>query len=295
LNQAGESLHQAQRERLAYIELRVFFMGELRRVDLEHRFSIKPAAASRDLNAYKQLAPDNLVYDASQKTYRPGDNFNPVFGFSPERTLTWLMHGFGDELDLRLHKSVPSDSAQFLINPDFLVVARLTRAIHAGCAVEIEYLSLNSGSSTREIVPVALADNGQRWHVRAFDRRNQRFGDFVMTRIVRVSPLAAPPAAHECLATDQEWNALLPLQIAPHPGVRYPDAVIADYAMHGGELNLIVRAALAGYTLNRWRVDCSADHHLDPAIHHLWLKNRVMLEGVASAVLAPGYSEDSKP
>ena len=48
---------QAQRERLAFLELRAFFTGELRRGDIEARFGIKPAAASRDLSLYRKIAP----------------------------------------------------------------------------------------------------------------------------------------------------------------------------------------------------------------------------------------------
>lgn len=63
MSEGKNAVSQTQRERLAYIELRVFFVGEVRRPDIEARFGIKPAAASRDLTAYKELAPDNLEYD----------------------------------------------------------------------------------------------------------------------------------------------------------------------------------------------------------------------------------------
>jgi hypothetical protein len=54
-------------------------------------------------------------------------------------------------------------------------------------------------------------------------------------------------------------------------------------------LRLRARAALAGYALRRWSVDCSPDHRLDAACHHLWLRNPATLYGVESAVLAPGH------
>jgi hypothetical protein len=78
-------LSHSQRERLAYLELKAYFVGELRRGDLEARFSIKPAAATRDLNAYRQHAPDNLAYDPYIKAYIPTPRFRPVFPFSAER------------------------------------------------------------------------------------------------------------------------------------------------------------------------------------------------------------------
>jgi predicted DNA-binding transcriptional regulator YafY len=47
----------------------------------------------------------------------------------------------------------------------------------------IEYHSVSSGRTVREIVPFAPIDNGQRWHVRAFDRKTQEFLNFVINRI----------------------------------------------------------------------------------------------------------------
>ena len=61
----------------------------------------------------------------------------------------------------------------------------MTRAVHQECPLGIEYHSISSGRTEREIVPFALIDNGLRWHVRAFDRKSQEFWDFVITRIRR--------------------------------------------------------------------------------------------------------------
>ena len=93
-------LSHSQRERLAYLELKAFFVGELRRGDLEARFSIKPAAATRDLNAYRECAPDNLAYDRYVKAYIPTEHFRPLFPFSAERPVlaaTWLWRWTGTD------------------------------------------------------------------------------------------------------------------------------------------------------------------------------------------------------
>ena len=55
-----EDLPKTQRERLAYIEVKAFFCGDLTRHDIERRFGVKPAASARDLAAYRRLAPSNL-------------------------------------------------------------------------------------------------------------------------------------------------------------------------------------------------------------------------------------------
>jgi hypothetical protein len=279
---------QTQRERLAFLELRAFFSGELRRGDIEARFGVKPAAASRDLSSYRDIAPDNLDYDAPARCYRPSSTFKPVFEFSTERVLAWLLQGFGDGLDLKLRQVAPCEGPGQLVKPDLEVLATITRALVAKRAVRVNYLSLSSGSKRRELVPVALADNGLRWHVRAFDRERDRFGDFVLTRIAKAQEIACEVAETEQIGSDSQWARIVDLEIVPHPGITWPKAVEADYAMTDGVLRIKSRAALAGYVLRRWNIDSSPDHCLDPASHHLWLRNTPTLYGVESAALAPG-------
>lgn len=284
---------QTQRERLAFLELRAFFTGELRRGDIEARFGVKPAAASRDLSSYRDIAPANLDYDAPARCYRPSASFKPVFEFSTERVLVWLLQGFGDGLDLKLRQVAPCEGPGQLVKPDLEVLATITRALVAKRAVRVNYLSLSSGSKRRELVPVALADNGLRWHVRAFDRERDRFGDFVLTRITKAQEIDGEVAESEQIGSDSQWARIVDLEIVPHPGVTWPKAVEADYAMTDGVLRIKSRAALAGYVLRRWNIDSSPDHRLDPAFHHLWLRNTQTLYGVESAALAPGASDST--
>lgn len=282
------ALSQTQRERLAHLELRAFFTGECRRADIESRFGVKPAAATRDLGAYRDLAPHNLEYDSVSRCYRPTPNFKPVFEFSSERVLSWLLQGFGDGLDLRLRKAAPCEGPGNLVRPNLNVLASITRALCAKRPLKITYLSLSSGPSKRVIVPVALADNGLRWHVRAFDRSKARFSDFVLTRITKTTEVPEDAGEDELLPADEQWARIVDLEIVPHPGVEWPAAVEADYVMEDGVLRLRARASLAGYVLRRWSVDCTDDHSLDPRSHHLWLRNTPTLYRVESAVMAPG-------
>lgn len=99
---------------------------------------------------------------------------------------------------------------------------------------------------------MALADNGLRWHVRAFDRERQRFSDFVLTRIVKASELEELVAEHEMLGADDQWARIVDFELVPHPGIEWPKAVEADFGMTDGVLRVKTRAALAGYVLRRW-------------------------------------------
>ena len=286
---------QTQRERLAFLEMRAFFTGELRRGDIESRFGVKPAAASRDLSSYREAAPSNLDYDQASRCYRPAAAFKPLFEFQSDRVLAWLLQGFGDGLDLKLKQAAPCEGPGNLVKPDLAILAALTRAMCAKKAVKVHYLSMSSGPKKREIVPLALADNGLRWHVRAYDRQRKRFGDFVLTRIASVQVLDDVVPESEQLVADEQWVRMVDMEVVPHPGVKWPEAVAADYGMAGGMLKLKARAAMAGYVLRRWSIDASDDHQLDSASHHLWLSNPQTLYGVESATLAPGRSKVGHP
>ncbi len=266
-------------------------MGELQRGDIEARFGVKPAAASRDLSLYRDIAPFNLDYDAPARCYRPSVSFKPVFEFSSERVLAWLLQGFGDGLELNLRQVAPCEGPGQLTKPDLNVLGIITRALVAKKAVRVNYLSLSSGSKHREVVPVALADNGLRWHVRAYDRDRDRFGDFVLTRITKAQEIDGDVAESEQIGADEQWARVVDMELVPHPGIKQPKAIEADYGMDGGVLRIKTRAALAGYVLRRWSIDASSNHRLDPASHHLWLRNTPTLYGVESATLAPGAQQ----
>ncbi|MCH8618129.1 WYL domain-containing protein [Undibacterium sp. TS12] len=288
-----ELLSQTLRERLAFLELRAFFTGKLSRGDIETRFGIKPAAASRDLRIYREMAPGNLDYDLAGRRYRPTASFDPIFKFHCERVLAWLLLGFGDGLELGLKLATPCEGPGQLVQPDMATLGVITRAMCAKRPVKISYLSMSSGQKRREIVPVALADNGLRWHVRAFDRERQRFGDFVLTRIVKAQEIDGEAEERELLGADEQWSRIVDMELVPHPGVKWPKAVEADYAMSDGVLRMKTRAALAGYVLRRWSIDATPNHCLDPASHHLWLRNTPTLYGVESAVLALGAAAEN--
>jgi len=283
-------LTQPQRDRLAFVELRVRFIGEIRRQDLVSRFGIQSAAATRDLALYKDLAPGNIDYDAKGKSYVLGADFQPVFDFPPERVLSWLTQGFGDGEPMLLKAWVASERPSRLTHPDLDVLATVTRAMHHECPLRIDYHSITSGQSEREIVPFALIDNGLRWHVRAFDRKSGEFRDFVITRIKAPALLnGSEVRANERSDQDIQWTRIVELELVPHPDQPRPEITEMDYRLDHGVLRMKLRAATAGYILRQWSVDCSPDHSLRGHEYRLWLKDHLALYGVKNALLAPGY------
>jgi hypothetical protein len=290
-NELLTDLTQPQRDRLAFVELRVRFIGEIRRQDLVSRFGIQSAAATRDLALYKELASGNIDYDSKGKSYVLGPDFHPVFDFPPDRVLSWLTQSFGDGEPVRLKAWITSETPSRLTQPDLDVLASVTRAIHQECPLVIEYYSITSGRAEREIVPFALLDNGSRWHVRAFDRKSQEFRDFVITRIKNpVVMKGAKVQSHEQSNQDIQWTRIVELELVPHPDQPRPEITEMDYSMDSGVLRMKLRAATAGYILRQWSVDCSPDHSLRGHEYRLWLKDHLALYGVKNALLAPGYA-----
>ncbi len=283
-------LSQAQCDRLSYIELRLRFMGDIRRADLVRRFGIQSAAATRDFALYRSLAPENIDYDAKAKIYILGQQFQPLFTYPIARVLVWLAHGFGDGAATVAERDISDAVPDRLSLPLPDVLAAVTRAIHQRCPLTVNYHSQSSGSTQRQIVPFALIDTGLHWHVRAFDRLSQTFQEFVITRILNpVVETGLAVEKHESSDQDFQWTRIVELELVPHPDQPHPEITELDYGMVNGSIRLRIRAALAGYVLRKWCVDCSPDHRLPWQDYPLWLKDPLTLYGVEAAVLAPGY------
>lgn len=294
-NRQLPDLGHSQRDRLAYVELRLRFIGELRRQDLAERFGIQTAAATRDLALYKELAPTNIEYDSRAKEYVVGTDFHPLFDFPPERVLAWLAEGFGDGDPVASRAGIACAIPMRLAQPDLHILSYMTRAISRGCALRMTYHSVSSGRSRREVVPFALIDTGLRWHVRAFDRKSREFRDFVITRIQNPEVLdQGEVEEHERSSEDAQWTRIVEVVLVPHPGKPHPEITEMDFGMREGALTLRLRAATAGYALRKWSVDCSTDHRLVEPEFRLWLKDPLVLYGVQSAQLAPGYAPPTR-
>jgi WYL domain len=297
-----ESSHQmddlppAQRERLAYIEFLVWFLGCATRKDVLDRFGIATAAGTRDMALYRELAPNNVAYEG--KTYLYRGSFKPLFTHDVHRVLSALTSGFGDG-DRRITAALLPHAVPARLNqPALDVLATVTRAIHRQQALKLTYHSLKTGPVNREIVPHALVDSGLRWHVRAFDRSKNEFRDLVLTRMenLRTWPDQSDKAhahAHEKQASDMQWGTELTMTLIPHPSHRHPQSIERDFGMKNGQLTIRVRAAVAGYFLRQWQVDCSPGSRMGGTEYRLALKSLSDLRGVVNAVLAPGFVKAS--
>ena len=131
LSKRLEDLSLVQRERLAYIDFRLYFFGEIGRPDLIERFGVAPAGATRDLALYREIAPHNITVDGSNKIYRIGQEFSPLFEHASLRVLSALSLGFGDGVNGSMQALLPCESPAALSIPKMDVLATICRGIHA--------------------------------------------------------------------------------------------------------------------------------------------------------------------
>lgn len=265
------------------------FVGHFTRAEVVERFKSGLSSATRDINIYKELAQQNLTYDNAQKRYFITHGFKPFYQHDKQKSLSEL----ASQLSVKIDDSsvqLPFEAPSQLVTHDISIVATLTQAAINIKPISIEYISLTSGKSSRVIVPHSVVDNGLRWHIRAYDTQTSQFRDFVISRITAAKIIDKPVEEKQKMLADQQWMRIVPLELVPHPSnIEYPEAIELDYSMKQGVLKLETRAALAGYILRRWNVDCSETASKNTPQYQLWLRNCLTLYGVENLHLAPGY------
>jgi hypothetical protein len=119
--------------------------------------------------------------------------------------------------------------------------------------------------------------------------------DFAMIQIMTAEIGAGEIREEETQQKDIQWNRYVELELVPHPtNVRNIEAIETEFNMKDGVLKLLVRAPLVGYTLCRWKVDCSEKLSIKNSECLLWLRNRQTLYGVKNLAIVPGYDPSKK-
>jgi len=278
----------ATRQRLQHIELMAYYTGLITRSDLARAFAISDAAATKDLKLYNDLAPDNLVYRHSVFGFVPSDGFQPQFSeLAPAEVLPLIASNlaaaggpYGDEpLYGIVAETLPLPNRL----PTRAILAQILRAIKQGRKLQVSYHSLSDRESKTErvIEPHALASNGLRWHLRAYNEATYDFRDFVLSRFSAAKML--PEEAESSAQYDDDWSEIVTLQLTPHPQLdaQKRARLLIDYENEDGVIAVPVRRALIGYLLQRLAVDTSADHSMNPNAHQLVVLNRDEIEPFA--------------
>ena len=245
-----------QDRRLEFIDFRLFWEGRLNRSDLTTFFRISVPQASLDLAAYQELAPGNMVYDRTQKTYVAASTFAPALT-SPDSShylneLLWREIGTVAASDSFIGwappvASLPSPTRQV----DTQILISLIRALQKGEALTVDYRSMThfDEPTLRTIYPTSFAHDRSRRHIRALSSKSQIFKDFVLGRIASVVDSLPPPSP---VPKDTEWETYIDVVIGPNP--TYPPnkckAIEHDYQMVNGETKIRARKPQL-YYLNR--------------------------------------------
>lgn len=266
-----------QDKRLEFIDFRLRWEGRFNRSSLTDFFGISVPQASLDIARYLELAPQNLAYDRSSRVYQITNTFQPMSRESePQRYLNELLATANGVIASEASFIGWRPPVAYVPKPergvDADTLAALLKAIREGKGVKFAYQSMSSPDPKSRIVsPHALAHDGFRWHVRAFCHSHLDFRDFVLGRILAVEGFE--PAGNVA-SEDLEWNTVLKLILAPHPGLADGKrrVVELDYGMKEGEVTLECRQALLFYTLRR--LGLNNPMATSPEAQQIVLKNR---------------------
>ena len=276
----------SQERRLEFIDFRLRWEGRLNRGDLVDFFGISTPQASLDIARYADLAPANLVYDRSGRIYLAGAAFKPVFPTTqPAHYLNDLLAAAaGLESEPSFMGWCPPVATTPIPGRTMsaITLAALLRAIREGCALRVTYQSMTRPEPTERVLsPHALAHDGFRWHVRAFCHSRNQFRDFVIARILSIAEIVQ---AMPLQSDDKEWQTVVKLVLAPHPGLSlaHQRVIELDYGMENGEAKLECRQALLFYLLRNLGLDGKTEKR--PEAQQIVLKNAEEIAHYLSAI-----------
>jgi hypothetical protein len=248
------------RNRLEFIDLRLFWQGRINRSDIMNRFGVSMPQASKDLALFQAMAPDSLQYSLSEKKYFASKSYSPIFIKPDADMYFWQMrddvHPVASAASVWLSEPPAHDMVCFPhrnVNP--LTLREIVVSLEKQQVIEIMYQSMSGDDpAVRPISPHAFAFDGHRWHVRAFCHVRNKYRDFLLSRILKVgqATLSYVPGSE-----DIAWNEFFDLVLKPHPDLTasQKSAVADDYQMVDGKLKLNIRLALLYYYLRRLGLD----------------------------------------
>ena len=273
-----QDLRWGVRQRLEFIELRLFWEGKINRHDLAEAFGVSSQQASADFARYIELAPANATYNRSVKGYVRGPAFAPALAEPDASRYLARLRLVSDSI---VESSIPvlSFMPEFDVVPgparriDAQVLQAVVGAIREGREIEISYQSMSRPEPERRwIGPHALAWDGFRWHARSWCPKTGSFRDFVLAR------MRCPGGTRKGNSSpraDKGWHDRVRVIIGPHPGLSEGQrkAVEADYSMTAGVTVIDVRACFLWYFLRRFGLDGDAASRR-PQDQHVALLNR---------------------
>jgi hypothetical protein len=275
MKEAAAALKWGVERRLEFIEFRLFWEGGVNRSDIIEMFDVSVPQASKDLTLYQERAPQNAIYDKSAKRYVASPHFTPIF-MKPDpdgylSRLRAIAEGLTDPGDSWIANPPQTDIA---LTPrrevDSIVLRAIIGAIRENRSIEIYYQSMNRERADpmwRRMTPHAFGYDGLRWHARAYCHVDNKFKDFLLTRILNLREMDDPGHGGD---QDRLWQETFELEIGPHPRLTQSQrAVVAkDYGMTNERAVLTIRYAMLFYVLRRLGLLGDATQQ-DPRTQHI--------------------------
>ena len=242
------------RKRQQFIEFQLAWEGKLQRKQLQDQFEISPQQSTVDLGEYSDAYPSNIAYDPRQRAYVRGTAFAPQLtdGDVSEylAQLEMLSKGYREESEIWPVNIPEFDTVAVHSRPIAPETFKLVlAAIRQRQCRKARYVSLSSGSEGfRAILPHALASDGHRWHVRAFDFDKRRYSDFVLSRL-EANGFTDTPG--DDLPRDVDWTSTIQLILTTDPAMPEPrrERLESEYRMRKGALKIKIRQAMLFYYL----------------------------------------------
>lgn len=257
-----EDLKPLDAERLAYVDFKLYFTGTIKRSDMKDMFDLGDAAASKIFSKYKELRKCNMDYTRQQHSNTIcRESFKPLVKFEAEVALGMLANGFNKNklVDRPIQPYARVGKVPNQLNVEG--VAKITRAISCGYAIQCNYISAHSNNhEQRTLLPLALVFDGKTWMYRAYDRSDNSFKHFYFSRSKNITELPCEEAkAHEVLLRDKLWNTQIPLLLKLHERLSdaQKDAVRYEFSMDEDADELVVteKASLYWILSKQWFID----------------------------------------
>jgi predicted DNA-binding transcriptional regulator YafY len=217
------------------------------------------------LAQYQKLEPANLRYDSSEKRYVPTLEFKPRFMTPNADRYLVQLQAIADNV-IGLSDTWITDAPNVGVMPvperriDSKIFKRLVAAIRGQRSIEVHFQSMNVNRPEaiwRRITPHAFANDGLRWHVRAFCHIDRTFKDFILSRC---RDLRNEDEAGAKGAEDSRWHTIFDVVLKPNPQLTDSQqlTIAMDYDMNDGRAIVPVRQALLYYFEKRLRLDLDA-------------------------------------
>lgn len=265
------------RQRLEFIDFRLFWYGRFNRRALMDTFGISPQQASADIRVYQERAANNLSYDTVQKAYFRTGTFVPEF--MRDAAERYLLQAAAVKNDWMLKENTwfeQMPSIEYVTlrtkRTRSIILLQILDAIRNVQQIDLQYSSLTGSSfRVRTISPHSLFYNAGKWYARSWSLEHNDFRDYNLNRIEQVTN---PKPRFIDRSLDYEWTQKINLEIVPNselpPAQRA--AIAIEYDMAEEHLKIACRLSMTFYLMSEYNLDVEKGK-LKPAKQQLVLLN----------------------